>query len=261
MQANWDYVKKTTLWHYEELIDKLSIVKTYPVIWQAYNHNMAQAVAFARRLFRDKNIDAGEYPAEILDTIARLESAGIPDWGVLLARIATRADCIAFVTEHKPNFEEFIDLLNYLLRCAFPFETASRELLERENPQEMSCYGVLKQHRFMNSFDILEQARTLAGRRAVAKQTGMPMEFVTGLAHRADIARLPYVRRKTILPLCGAGYDTLAKIAAANLSQMESDLDVYFQAAQGKPWNKYKAVIVLKGLVTGAQALPVIMDV
>jgi hypothetical protein len=261
MQPDWNYVKKTTLWHYEDLVKELSVLKAYPVIWKAYNHDMAQAAVFARRLFPDKDIASGEYLDQILGTIAHLESARISDWSHLLSKVATRDDCIAFIQETNLKFEEFIDVLNYLLRWAFPFETASRELLEHESPQEMSYYEVLKQHRFMNSFDILERARTLAGRRALAKQTGLPLEFVTSLAHRADIARLPYVRRKTILPVCGAGYDTLAKIAAANLSQMESDLDVYFRFSQSKPWKNYKAVIVLKGLLTGARALPVIMEV
>jgi len=83
---------------------------------------------------------------------------------------------------------------------------------------------------------------------------------VNSLAHRADIARLPYVRRKTILPLCGAGYDTLAKIASADLDQMETDLESYFGRMQGKSWENYKAVIVVKILVTCARALPVIME-
>ena len=260
MQPNWDFVKKTTLWHYEDLIKKLNIVTAYPVIWRKYNHDMNQAAAFAHRLFRDKNIEAGEYPAQILHTISHLESTGIGDWGSLLSRVTTRNDCITFVTERNLKFEEFIDVLNYLLRWAFPFQTTSRELLEHENPQEMSCYDVLKKHNLMNSFDILGQGCTLAGRRALAKHAGLPQDFVTILVHRADIARLPYVRRKTILPVCGAGYDTLAKIAAADLAQMESDLDVYFQRTLGKPWKNYQSVIVLKGLVTGAQALPVIME-
>ena len=54
MQPNWDYVKKTTLWHYEDLIKKLKAVAAYPVIWHAYNHDMTQADTFARRLFPDK---------------------------------------------------------------------------------------------------------------------------------------------------------------------------------------------------------------
>jgi len=259
MQPNWDYVKKTTLWHYEELVKKLNAVMAYPVIWRAYNHDMNQAVAFARRLFPHENIEAGEFPAAVVRSIERLKAAGIKDWGNLLSKVATKSDCMAFITEYKLNFEEFIDVLNYLLRWAFPFQTTSRELLEHESSQEMSFYNALKKHKFMNSFDILEQGRTLAGRRILATLTELPLDFVTSLAHRADIARLPYVRRKTILPLCGAGYDTLAKIAAADLAQMESDLDVYFQRTQGKPWGNYKSVIVLKGLVAGAQALPVIV--
>jgi hypothetical protein len=259
MQPNWDYVKKTTLWHYEDLIKKLNIVMAYPVIWQAYNHDMTQASIFARRLFPDKNIEDGEFPASVLRTFEHLKDAGISNWGDLLSKVPTRAECAAFATECNLNFEEFTDVLNYLLRWAFPFETASRNLLEHESSQEMSYYDVLKQHKLMNSFDILEQGRTSTGRRALAKYTGLPLDFVTSLAHRADIARLPYVSRKTILPVCGAGYDTLAKIAAADLVRMESDLDIYFQRMQGKPWKNYKAVIVLKGLVTGAQALPVIM--
>jgi hypothetical protein len=261
MQPDWDYVKKTTLWHYEELIKKLSILIAYPVLWQAYNHDMNRAAIFARRLFPDKNIEAGEYPAQVLSTIERLKSAGISDWGNLLSKVGTRAECTAFVSRNNINFEEFIDVLTYLLRWAFPFQTSSRELLEHENLQEMSFYNHLKEHRLMNSFDILEQGRTVGGRRALADLTGLPLDFVTSLTHRADIARLPFVRRKTLLPVCGAGYDTLAKIATADLAQMESDLRAYFWNTQGKTWENYRSVIVLKGLVTGARALPVIMEV
>jgi hypothetical protein len=50
MQPNWDYVKQTTLWRYEDLIKKLNILMAYPIIWQAYNHNMKQASVFACRL-------------------------------------------------------------------------------------------------------------------------------------------------------------------------------------------------------------------
>ena len=69
MQPDWDYVKKTTLWHYEDLLKKLNYVTAYPVIWRAYNHDMAQAAAYARRLFPDNNIAAAEYPALIIDTM------------------------------------------------------------------------------------------------------------------------------------------------------------------------------------------------
>lgn len=260
MQADWDYVKKTTLWCYEDLITKLNAVTVYPLIWRAYNHNLRQAVDFARRLFCDRNIEAGEYPAAVIDTCERLQAAGVSDWASLLAKVATRADCAAFIANYGLNFEEFIDVLNYLLRWAFPFQTATRELLEHESPQEMSYYAPLKHHKLMTNFDLLTRGRTPADRCTLATLTGLTPEFITVLVHRADIARLPYVRRKTILPVCGAGYTTLAKIAAADLAQMESDLEAYFQRAQGKSWANFKSVIVLKTLITGAQSLPRIIE-
>ncbi len=260
MQPNWEYVKKTTLWSYDELIKKLNAVIVYPAIWQAYNHDLAFAAVFARRLFADKNIAAGEYPAQILDTISRLELTGVDNWGSLLSRVAMRDDCLAFIAGNGLIFEEFIDVLNYLLRFAFPFQTASRELLDHDKPDEMACYEILKRHKLMNSFDILEQGRTDECRRSLSERTGLRQDFVDRLAHRADIARLPYVRRKTILHICGASYDTLARIAAADLAQMESDMDAYFRRTQGKPWENYRSVIVLKGMVTAAQALPVILE-
>jgi len=68
------------------------------------------------------------------------------------------------------------------------------------------------------------------------------------------------VRRKTIIPVCGAGYDTLKKIAAANLAQMETDLNAYVQRTRSKSWDNFKSVIILRGLVVGARALPVIIE-
>jgi hypothetical protein len=260
MQPDWDYVKNTTLWQYEELLKKLNTVMTYPVIWQAYNHTMPDAIAFYWRLFPQKTIETGEHHAQLRDTILHFESAGISNWEDLLSRVVTRNDCMAFITTNKLEFEEFIDVLNYLLRWALPFPTASRELLDHENPQEMFHYEILKRYKIMKSFDILEHGHTLEGRRIIAEQTDLPQGFVTSLVHRADIARLPYVRRKTLLPVYGAGYDTLARIAAADLTQMESDLDAYFRRTQGKPFENYRSVIVLNGMVAAAQALPVIME-
>lgn len=90
MQPDWDYVKKTTLWQYEPPIKKLQIIRAYPVLWQAYNHDMAQAAAFARSLFPDANIEEGDYPAGVIDTLERLQGAGVNDWQDLLCVVHRR---------------------------------------------------------------------------------------------------------------------------------------------------------------------------
>lgn len=256
MNYNWEYVKKTTLWHYEDLLKKLNAVLAYPLIRNAYNHSMPQAVDFARRLFRHSNIAVGEFPARVITTFGRLQAVGVNHWADLLTWVATREACTSFVETKGLIFEEVIDVLNYLLRWAFPFHTATRELLDHEDPQEMEYYAIFKRHKLMCSFDLLERGCTPGERQFLARQTGLPQHFITSIIHRADIARLPYVRRKTILPLCGAGYDTLAKIAAADLTTMEADMEAYFRQTRGKPWDDFRSVIVLRGLVTGANALP-----
>jgi hypothetical protein len=124
----------------------------------------------------------------------------------------------------------------------------------------MSYYEVLKQHNVMNNFDVLEQGQTGKGRSNLAEQTGLPQAFITSLAHRADIVRLPQVRRKTLLPVCGAGYDSLNKIACADVAEMESGLDAFFRSSLGKSWINYRSLIVLKEMVTTARVLPVIME-
>lgn len=260
MQPDWDYVKKTTLWQYEELIQKIAFTRSYPVIWRSYNHDMTQAAAYARRLFPERDIEAGAYPAKILRVIEQLRVAGVADWGSLISSVDTKDALLAFIEENDVSFEAFIDMLHYLLRWAFPFQTASRELLNYEDPQEMAHYEVLKQHKLMKSFDLLEQGHTPSGREILAERTGLPLTFVTDIVHRADIVRLPYVRRKTLIPVRGAGYDTLAKIAGADPGQMQADLDAYLRREKGKTWENYQAVIAIKGMVTAAQALPAILE-
>jgi len=259
MKYNWDYVKKTTLWQYEELLKKFNKLLNYPIIRQVYNHSMPQAEDFAVRLFAENDIAAGKFPAPVIATLKRMHEVGIRDWADLLEKVATRESFTAFIEKNHLAFEEAIDLLQYLFRFGFPFYTATRELLDHDDSQEMEYYTVLKQHGLMCSFDLLEHGNSKEKRKALARKTELPLDFVTTLVQRADIARLPYVRRKTILPVCGAGYDTLAKIASAELPTMESDMEKYFRREQGKAWDDFKSVIVLRGLITGAKALPKIL--
>jgi Domain of unknown function (DUF4332) len=258
MVHDWNYARKVTLWPYEELLKKLNGVLGYPVIRQAYNHSMPEASDFAKRLFGTSNIAAGKYPAPLITLFGHLHTAGVENWADLLGKIAGRESCEAFLESAHLDFQELIDVLNYLLRWAFPFYTATRELLDHDNPREMRCYPVFKQNQLISSFDLLEHGYTRARRRSLAKRTNLPLEFITGLIHRADIARLPYVRRKTILPVSKAGYDTVAKIASAGFSTMETDMETCF-TRHGKSWDDYRSVIVLRGLISGTQSLPGIL--
>ena len=200
MGQDWNYVKKVTLWPFEELLKKLNGVLTYPVIRKAYNHSMPEASDFAKRLFGTSNIAAGKYPAPLIATFNHLHEVGIKNWADLLERIASRETCEFFIETNHLDFQHLIDVLNYLLRWAFPFYTATRELLDHENPREMKCYPVFKQNQLISSFDLLQHGYTRARRQSLAERTDLPLEFVTNIIHRATSPACPmYVAKRSCL--------------------------------------------------------------
>jgi hypothetical protein len=75
------------------------------------------------------------------------------------------------------------------------------------------------------------------------------------LVHRVDISRLAFVRGKTVKHLCGGGYDTLEKIANADLSEMGQKMDAYYRTL-GKTAADFRAVIPLAYMIGGAKTVP-----
>jgi hypothetical protein len=78
--------------------------------------------------------------------------------------------------------------------------------------------------------------------------------------HKADISRLAYVRGKTVKYLCGGGYDSLEKIATANLPEMEEKMDAYYRTL-GKSLADFRSVIPLSWMIGGAKILPRVVKV
>jgi hypothetical protein len=67
------------------------------------------------------------------------------------------------------------------------------------------------------------------------------------------------VRGKTVNHLCGGGYNTLEKIANADLEIMDKDMDAYYQTL-GKNLVDFQSVILLPWIIGGAQILPRVME-
>ena len=110
-----------------------------------------------------------------------------------------------------------------------------------------------------SNLDLLEQGRTREERTNLASATGIADVFLISLVHRADISRLAYVRGKTVRHLCGGGYDTLDKIANANIEKMEQDMDAYYRTL-GKSSADFKSVIILSWIIGGARILPKVVN-
>lgn len=258
VNVDWEIVKKQTLWSYEDLIKKLLGVLTYDFVQEHYNHTMVEAQVYAMEIRRGYLQDRGDMTAYI-DTIAiylaELETHQIGTYSYLVHQVTTREDCVAFLQRIGFDFDHLIQTLNYLLRWVLPFKTPLREFIDVDNDTEIAYLEVLKKQSMRSNLDFLEVGRREAGRINLSSATGIPMAFIIPLVHKADISRLAYVRGKTVRHLCGGGYDSLDKIASADLAEMETKMDAYYKTL-GKSLADFRAVIPLAWMIGGAKTLP-----
>ena len=261
MTIDWTLVKKQTLWHYEELLKKLQKTLSYTFVREGYNHSMSAAIAYVRDVRRGYLQNGDDHPwlDTIIATFQHLDAVQVQTYLDFIQQVATKADCAAFLARTGIDFADLIQTLNYLLRWVLPFPTPLRELIDTDDAAQMAYFQALKQQHITSNLDLLAAGRTVAGRTHLTSQTGIPADFLLTLVHRADMTRLAYVRGKTVKHLCGGGYDTLDKLAHADLSEMAKHMETYYQIL-GKRLADFKSVIPLVYMVGGAQIVPRVVE-
>ena len=261
MEIDWTIIKKKTLWQYEQLTAKLLAVLEYGFVRAHYGHTMAEARVYAGRL-RQGYLQHGR-EVDFIDAIGAqfgaLGALGVRDYAGLVRRVGTKADCERFVRETGFGFEALVDVLDFLFRWVLPFKIPLKELVDTLPEPWPAGVAALKQHKIRSNLDVLERFRSAEGRRAFAAETGASEAFLLALAHRADLSRLAYVRGRTIRHLCGGGYDTLEKLANADMAQMTADMTAYYGSI-GKEFADFQAVIPLDWMVGGARVLPRVIE-
>ncbi len=261
MEIDWAYVKTKTLWHYEALIEKIFSVLAYSFVQEHYNHTMEEAVSYSQRIRQGylQNRKEAVFIDEITDHFNTLGNLGIRNYLDLVRQVETRAKCELFVKEKDFCFETLIQTLNFVFRWVLPFKCSVKELVDITSEANMVAVEVLMKYKIRSNLDVLEACQTRVSRSKLSRETGITGTFILDLAHRADISRLAYVRGKTVKLLCGGGYDTLDKIADADLRKMEEDMMAYYRRI-GKRFSNFKAVIPLNWMIGGATILPRVID-
>ena len=261
MEIDWDLVKKQTLWHYEKLIGKILDVLEYPFIQAYYGHDMTEAGIYSQKIRQGYLQSAKEtdFIDEITKYFGHLNSLGIQNYQDLLGRVDSKSNCERFIRETGFRFEALIQVLNYLFRWVLPFRIPLKELIDTI-PATITAYpDIFKSRGVRSNLDVLESFRSKNGRKKFSSETGVDESYILVLTHRADLSRLAYVRGKTIMHLSGGGYDTLNKLAGAEITKMEADMTAYYES-MGKSFADFKAVIPLDWMVGGAGVLPKIVQ-
>jgi hypothetical protein len=261
-ELDWGRAKKVTLWTYEELLGKLQTVMNYPLVREHYDHDMHQAIQYTCDIRRGYLWNEGSrlaYVDEMSHHLARLGQLGVGRYSDLLKRVGTRDSCRVFLATTHFEFETLLQVLDYLMRWVLPFEAPLRQFIDPEDQGELKLLAALKAERITTNLALLEAGRRPEGRAKLVKATQGGARRVTAWVHRADISRLAWVRGRTVRHLCGAGYDTLDKLAQADLDKMEQKMAAYY-ATLGKTLRDFAAVIPLRWMIGGARTVPKVVE-
>ena len=257
MGIDWNKVKEWTLWHYDDLIKRMSKVFEYTFVQEHYNHNMKEAEIYATGLLTFGDGKYKEYLEKITTSLRYFDRVGIHNYIELIESIGTKEQCEDFLFRTKIPFRELIRFINYMFRWVLPFNAPVRELLDIGNEIQLGYARKLKEQGIKNNLDVLEHGRTQAARAAISIQTGIPEAFLLELVNKADISRLPYIRGKTVNTIYNAGYDNLLKLAEANMDQLVHDLTVYLRSVDVK---FSKSFIETEGAIAQAKVLPILVE-
>ena len=253
---DWNLVKKLTLWHYEDLIEKMLVTLSYNFIQEHYNHNMQEASSYVRKLM-GYNQKYKEPIQKLTGIFKTLEKAEIKDYTDLVHMVETREKCVKFTENTKILFRDLIYVLNYIFRWVLPFRNVYlRQLIDSDNESHIVYVKKLRDQDIKFNLDAVECCRTIEGRAKLSEKARIPEDFILDLVNRADLTRLPYMNKKTVEHLCNAGYNNVYKLAKVEAARLREDMKSYFD----KMHIRLGSFIDIEGLVEWARAVPKIIE-
>ena len=259
MGLDWGRVKELTLWHYEELIEKLLRVLSYSFVQKKYDRKLSVTKKMFSGFFKNRDDDKyTAYSTSVSDTLRQVEIFGIRNIAELVETNQEQNDCINFVEISRVSFEELIVLLNCCLRWLLPFARPIRDFIETENKEHVAYLSRLRKRGIKNNLDMIEECHTAKGRQTFSVLAEVPMDFIIEITHRTDISRIPYIRGRSVIIFNAAGYKTLEDIANASVEKMISKLEESLRS-EGKKFTK--SFIDPEGAIAQAKVIPPLFEV
>ena len=253
--TDWALVKKMTLWDYEELIEKISDVFSYSFVQQRYDHNMREAIGYARKLF-GYDPKYAKRISRIAKTLKTLNGLKVGNYTDLVHDVENKRKCEDFLRRTPLSFQDLIFLLNYIFRWVLPHRLYLSELIDTENERYKDYVERLRLCGTRFNLDILEHGRTSEGREKLVKNTKIPRPFIFNLVNLADMSRLPFSNRKTVRHLLAGGYGSMTKLAQTDSEKLVEDMRLYFEGIG----IRLSGFIDLKGIARWAKTVPIVLE-
>ncbi len=222
MSVDWAALRKelVPIRDYADLSRRWREAFDYPFVSRTYNFTMPKVAAYTQRLLgEDTRGRYSEYVQKLAGTFDQLQKAGVRDILDLVRQNDTSGQFEHFSVRTGVNAKDLITVLKYLVYWFIPSTKLLSSLVETDSPLKNSVQ-VLRDMGIRTNLDILQQGLTSAGRKSLAKNSGLPQRQIDELVNRADFSRLPWASKATISNIIGAGCVSLSQLAVADPEQL-----------------------------------------
>jgi hypothetical protein len=194
--------------NYRTLVKRNLEILSYDFVRERYNHSMKQAENYATKLLGDyPRPKYWEYMEKLNKVFRQLDRFGVKNYLEFMHHVETKEKFEEFHSEVGLSTRDIIRTVKYLFFWVLPSEKYLRELIDADNQEHLEYVTTLRKNGVRFTLDILEKCRTKKGRQIIAKETGVPEDFIYDLVNRADFTRMPYISGKTVKHYFGGGYN------------------------------------------------------
>ena len=212
---------------YDDLSRRGREAFAYRFVNECFNFSMPEMVNYVQRMLGEDL--RGRYDAWCKDLVRifhRMGEAGVSDVRDLLEQVDTPGLFEGFTIHAGMDPENVISGLKFLAYWFMPMKKPIRQLVRPDS----SLLGAIEKLRLAGmrfNLDLLENGRSAQARRELTARAGVGESQTCEMVNRADFSRMPWASAATISNILGAGYASIAGLAAADLEQVSADFFRY----------------------------------
>ncbi|MBY9001447.1 MAG: DUF4332 domain-containing protein [Candidatus Heimdallarchaeota archaeon] len=232
MEIDWEKVEKLVKpsTSFDFLVKSIKTTLTYNFVRENYNLSMRELQEYTQKLLgSDPRQRYNAYLENINSVFRKLEKLDVTDVVDLISLTENKYKFAEFYKKSNISLEGLVRVYKYFFNWFLPSKGYLRELVEKENDDQIEYTTILRKYGIRFTLDILDRGRTRVMRKKIAVDSGIPEDFILELVNKADFTRMPYIKGKSINHYFSIGYNNLEKLSKANLGQLESEMRDYLK--------------------------------